>query len=260
MKDEKKALKDWRKNVLFNGDSDQVMRLQNNGNRLIIVDKQTDHEKANGQIERSSFLKINYNPTTSKEWAKYILNENTVPGENSTPYKTHKPNNPVRLVTTGCNTAIENLSRFYRSSLCPNNVETTIKDLSHLLHVIDELNSEMIPDNTILASFDIVNIYPNIDNDRSTAAVKNALETRTYKTPSTNCMIEGLEICLKHNNAKFGSHYLFQLNGAVTGAPNSCSCADLAAFNIDKNVLQAKRNSYQEIRYFGRYRDDCLVL
>ena len=51
LKDEKKALKDWRKNVLFNGDSDQVMRLQNNGNRLIIVDKQTDHEKARGRLK-----------------------------------------------------------------------------------------------------------------------------------------------------------------------------------------------------------------
>ena len=36
--------------------------------------------------------------------------------------------------------------------------------------------------------------------------------------------------------------------------------ADLAVFNIDKNVFQAKRNTYQEIRYFGRYRDDCLAL
>ena len=51
--DEKKALKDWRKNVLFNKDSGKFMRLQDKGNRFIIVDKQTDHEKANEQIESS---------------------------------------------------------------------------------------------------------------------------------------------------------------------------------------------------------------
>ena len=69
------------------------MRLQDKGNRFIIVDKQTDREKANEQIERSSFLKIGYDPTTlrinkvkewatkwisrneiSKEWVKYIAN------------------------------------------------------------------------------------------------------------------------------------------------------------------------------------------
>ena len=65
---------------------------------------------------------------------------------------------------------------------------------------------------------------------------------------------------MKCNNSKFGSQNLLQLNGTTTGAPNSCSYADLAVFDIDKNVLQAKRNTYQEIRYFGRYRDDCLAL
>ena len=276
-----KALKDLRKNVLFNKESDKVMRLQEKGNRFIIVDKQTDHEKADDQIERTYYLKIDYDPTTlhidkvkewatkwisrneiSKEWAKYIVNENAVPGKNSTLYKTHKPNNPVRLLTTGCNTAIENLSRFIEAVCSPltNNIETRIKDTCHLLDIIDELNSEMIPDNTILVSFDIVNMYPSIDNDRSIAAVRDALEARENKSPSTDCIIEGLEICLRCNNSKFGSQNLLQLNGTATGAPNSCSYADLAVFDIDKNVLQAKRNTYQEIRYFGRYRHDCLAL
>ena len=76
------------------------MRLQDKGNRFIIVDKQADCEKANKQIKRSSFLKIDNvsiilhinkvkDWTTkwmsrneiSKEWAKYIVNENAVPGK-----------------------------------------------------------------------------------------------------------------------------------------------------------------------------------
>ena len=40
------------------------MRLQDKQNRFIIVDKQTDCEKTNEDIERSSFLKIDYGPTT----------------------------------------------------------------------------------------------------------------------------------------------------------------------------------------------------
>ena len=50
--DEKKALKDWSKNVLFNKDSDKVRHLQDKGNRFIIVDKQADHEKANGILTK----------------------------------------------------------------------------------------------------------------------------------------------------------------------------------------------------------------
>ena len=57
---------------------------------------------------------------------------------------------------------------------------------------IDELNSEMNliqnPDNTILVTFDFVNIYPSINNDRGIAAVRNALDTRANKSPSTDCI------------------------------------------------------------------------
>ena len=56
------------------------------------------------------------------------------------------------------------------------------------------------------------------------------------KSPSTDSIIEGLEICLKYNNIRFGSQNLVQLNGIVTGAPNSRLYADLAVFDIDKNV------------------------
>ena len=156
--DEKKELKDWGKMYYYKG-SDKVMRLQD-GKRFINVDKQTDREKANEQIQRSSFLKTDYYPTTmhinkvnpwatkwisrneiSKEWAKYIVNEDTVTGKNSALYKTHKPNNPVRLSTTGCNTAIENLSRFIEGVCAPltNNIETRIRDTSHLLDIIENI-------------------------------------------------------------------------------------------------------------------------
>ena len=65
---------------------------------------------------------------------------------------------------------------------------------------------------------------------------------------------------MKYNNSRFGSQNLLQLNGTETGARNSCSYADLAVYDIQKNVLQAKRNTFQEIRYFGRYHDDYLAL
>ena len=45
----------------------------------------------------------------SKEWRNYMINEDAKPEKISTLYKTHKQGNPVRLITIGCNTAIENL-------------------------------------------------------------------------------------------------------------------------------------------------------
>ena len=95
------------------------MRLQDNRSRFIIVDKQADHAKDNEPIERSFFLKIDYDPTSlyinkvkewttkwisrkeiSTEWAKHIVKENAVLGINSTLYRTHKPNSPVCFLKT----------------------------------------------------------------------------------------------------------------------------------------------------------------
>ena len=38
-----------------------------------------------------------------------ILNVNARPGKNYGLIKTHKPNNPIRLITSGNGTAVENL-------------------------------------------------------------------------------------------------------------------------------------------------------
>ena len=61
--DERLALNTWRKNYLFNSEGKLIMHLQGKGNRFIIVDKHTDKRKALDQIEKSSFTKLDFDPT-----------------------------------------------------------------------------------------------------------------------------------------------------------------------------------------------------
>ena len=101
------------------------------------MDKQTDLVEANHRVGRSSFIKLimtllksssqmlNSGPTNvckkeiSVEWRNYIANIHATPGKNPTLYKTHKTGVPVSLLTSGCNTAIENLSRFIKVICSP---------------------------------------------------------------------------------------------------------------------------------------------
>ena len=46
LKDECLALNEWRKNNLFNKNSNLAMRLQDKGNRFVGADKETDGNKA----------------------------------------------------------------------------------------------------------------------------------------------------------------------------------------------------------------------
>ena len=91
-----------------NKESEIVMRLQDKGNRFIIVDKVTDKAKAQTVIARNSFDKLDYDPTNdhirkvekwadkwcdkgdiSKEWKDFVINKDAKPGKNTTLYKTH---------------------------------------------------------------------------------------------------------------------------------------------------------------------------
>ena len=105
-----------------------------------------------------------------KSWASFIVNPDAQPGKNSTLYKTHKPNIPVRLLTTGCNRAIENLAIFVEKycAKLTENIPTKINDSHHLIDIFETLNAKGIPDNAFLLSFDIDNMFPSIDNNNTT--------------------------------------------------------------------------------------------
>ena len=278
---ERHALKKWREEHLYNQDSDLIIRQQDKGNRFIIVDKETDISKAEEQIQRSSFRTIDYDPTLdhvesvkkwaakwlekkeiTADWVDFIVNEDAQPGKNTPLYKTHKENTPARLLTTGCNTAIENLSRFLEVHSAPLSAQlpSRIKDTGHLLEIIDELNAKGIPDNAILVSFDVVNMFPNIDNERGLRTLQRALSKRTVQKPSTQCLIEALRLCLYCNNSVFNGTHLLQTNGTATGAPNSCSYSDLALQPIDDAIFEAMAVSFTELFYYGRYRDDMFMV
>ena len=278
---ERSSLDTWRKEYLFKPDGNLVMRLQDKGNRFVLVDKPTDMEKAKEQIARSAFRQLDADPTNehvervsewarkwvkkkeiSKEWGEYVINTDAVPGKNATLYKTHKQGNPVRLLTTGCNSAIENLSRFVERVCAPltEHIPSRIKDNSHMLEIVDRLNEVGFPRNTLLVSLDIVNMFPNIDNYKGMGAVEEALGSRSINKPSTACVMDALSICLFNNNSVFANQHLLQINGTATGAPNSCSYSDLAVVPIDNKVNAARGSSFREVLFYGRYRDDCFLL
>ena len=50
-------------------------------------------------------------------WYRFFETSHTKPGKMYGLIKTHKVGNPVRVITTGCGTAIENLSIFVEKCL-----------------------------------------------------------------------------------------------------------------------------------------------
>ena len=133
-----------------------------------------------------------------------------------------------------------------------------IKDTTHLINKIDEVNQlGPFPTGTLLVSWDVVAMFPNIDNELGVTAVKNALDARSVKIPSTECILEAVVICLESNNCQFDNNNYVQQHGTAMGPKNACSYADLAMGVIDH---KAKFEGTIKPMLWLRYRDDILDL
>ena len=189
IKDEKKALKEiksW---------DDKVVRVQGKGSRFVILENEIHEEKIRQQIDRSSFKELKDDPSKlfqqkinnwiekwyakkviDNSWKDFISCDSPSASKMYVLLKT-KANNPVRIITSGCNTTVENLSIFLEKVLYKEveRIPSRIKDTGHILDIIDNLNDSDLPENSVLVSFDVVNMFPSIDNESGIKAVKKVL-------------------------------------------------------------------------------------
>ena len=116
---------------------------------------------------------------------KNLTVKDSTPGKMYGNVKTHKIGNPARVITSGCNKAKENLSILVENVLydIASELPARIKDTNHMLLIIDNLNSLDLPLNSILVSFNIINAFPNIDNNLGLSSVKKYLDLCSKNIP-----------------------------------------------------------------------------
>lgn len=257
----------------------QTIKIQDKGSKFVIIDTDEYDAKMKEQLQNPiHYDKLDSDPSTDhvsvisqwgKKWlergqiseniAKWVVNENAKPGKAFGTIKTHKEGNPLRLITSCCGTAIENLSAFTEFYLKPlaQNLPSFVKDTTHFLQKIEDLNkSGPFPKESILVSWDVVAMFPNIDNNLGINAITDALNSRANNFPSTDCIVEAVKICLQHNNSHFKDENFLQIHGTAMGPKNACSYADLAMGVIDKKAMSGTIKP----NLWWRYRDDIFDL
>ena len=89
-------------------------------------------------------------------------------------------------------------------------------------------------------------MFPITDNNRGVTAVKSAFDLRSNLSPSTDCIIEVLQIRLTNNNSTLAGQNLIQTNGTQWGQlihKNSGNSANRlcnnrrTGDNFSKNIL-----------------------
>ena len=175
--------------------------VQDKSSRCVVLLNEDYCLKVNTKIERGSFITLprdvaksfekkdngfglkweNLKVLDKKRGVKYIRSSQAKPGSMYELIKTQKENNPARVITSGYATAIEFLSIFVEkySYTEVDKVNSRIKDTSDMLDITDDIkNNNMITNSSILVSFDMVNMFPSINNISGLEAVSEILSNR----------------------------------------------------------------------------------
>ena len=141
---------------------DKVIRVQDKGSRFVVLGTNSSIENVEHQINRSSFDKPDADPSPKfkekvhswlekwsdiiiNEWKEFIRPDNCNAGKMYGVVKTHKADNPVRVVTSGCNTVIEKLSILVeKTNLLADRFNLKIKCSNNMLEIIDDINRSML--------------------------------------------------------------------------------------------------------------------
>lgn len=154
----------------------------------------------------------------NKKIAEWVIKGEPKPGTTFGHDNTHKEGNPLRLLPSCCDRAIERLSAFtehYLKSLTPS-LPSFVKNTTHFINEIEELNKQgHLPNDALLFSWDVVTISPNIDSTLCIEAVRNTSESRIVKTPSIECITEPVKICLSSSNCQLDNISFLQQHGTA---------------------------------------------
>ena len=174
--------------------NNQTVHVVVKGSRFVILDNNDYEQKIHTQINASSFnpleedrskkrdiqfnkwvLKWHRKKVLNDKWKSYITLHNPRSGKVYGKIKTHKTDNPTRVINTGCNTAQVHLSIFAEKVLdgIARELSSRIKNINHMLDVIDNLNNLNLNPESVLVSYDIMNMLPSIYNKmRITSVIK----------------------------------------------------------------------------------------
>ena len=85
-----------------------------------------------------------------------------------------------------------------------------------MLTNLQKIRKERVfPPETLLVTWDMEAMFPHRDTKLALEAVRKALNSRTGKFPSTQCILGAVELCLKYNNSYFEGERYIQTEGRL---------------------------------------------
>ena len=247
------------------------------GNCLVVMNKENYIDKITDFLSSEDFEEINKDPTFSffskvkasldrclvtleyfgtNKCRLYPMNPRT-PVLYGLP-KIHKEDIPIRPVVSFVDSPVYRLSSWLNDTL---REVTGFKNQFSIKNSIDfanYLNQVTIPDNAILLSLDVKNLFPSIPSQECISLVESLLfKTKLPKVTIEN-LVQLLSLVLEQNFFKFNNKFYKQRTGLAMGSCLSPFLSEVFMCNLE-NIIMSSRFS-DHLRAYKRYVDDICIL
>ena len=147
---------------------------------------------------------------------------------------------PGRPVISNCGTPTEKCSEFLDHHLkkVMQKGWSYIKDSGDFIKKINNL--DLIPENAILVTADVVGLYPSIPHEVGLRALREALNKRDEKIIPTEELLKMAEFVLKNNYFEFGNKIKQQISGTAIGTKFAPPYAYIFMSDVETKFLESQ--------------------
>lgn len=172
----------------------------------------------------------------------------------------------LRPIIAGPESLTQRLSHFIDlviKHLCPS-IPSYIKDDMEFLNHIPAI----VPEETLLTSFDVTSLYTNIPHDLGLTAVKYWIEEKRDEIDSrfeTNFILEATKIVLEKNTFYNDGNKYRQIKGTAMGTKIAPTYANLVMGYLEQQMYRQISVQFDQnfcdyvIQFWKRYLDDCII-
>lgn len=191
----------------------------------------------------------------SREQYKQLKAENSIPPRLYAAIKNHKAGNPIRPIISTINAPTSKMAK-HLNEIIFQAVEHKF-DIKNSFTFKDEIENLVLEENDVLASFDVVALYTNVDQDEAIEAVKAQWgKIRPLTNIKKKEFFEMLELCVKKSNFfVYGGETYKQKYGLPMGSSLSGTLAGLVVDKLFENALRKFKP-----KILKKYVDDSIVI
>ena len=193
---------------------------------------------------------------TDKSWHNLIEYHPKIPTLYGLP-KTHKPNVPLRPITSAIGSTPHRIAKAISKILTPLLGTISPSHIRHSGHLLEQIRNINTND-MLLASLDVESLYTNIPVDKCLEALRDHLKKTKPTLPiPVDTLIDICTLCCQMNFFHFNNKFYVQRFGLPMGNPISCAIACLYLELLESGPFQyiLPKNSH-----YYRYIDDALFI